>query len=62
MLDKQIIASDLRMMIEYYTELTVDEHLSNKTTKEADKAWNKIERLINPVSYTHLTLPTILRV
>jgi len=54
MLDKQIIASDLRMAIEYYTELTVDEHLSNKTTKEADKAWNKIERLINQLSRSEL--------
>jgi hypothetical protein len=46
-MDKQAIASDLRMMIEYYTELTVNEHMSGKITKEADKAWKKVEKLIN---------------
>jgi hypothetical protein len=54
MLDKQIIASDLRMMIEYYTELTVNEHMSSKTTPEADKAWKKIDRLINQLTRSEL--------
>ena len=46
-MDKQWTASDLRMAIELYTMLTVDEHMSGKITKEADKAWKKVEKLIN---------------
>ena len=46
-MDKQAIASDLRMAIELYTILTVDENMSGKITKEADKAWKKVEKLIN---------------
>jgi hypothetical protein len=44
------LASDLRIAIEYYTELTVNEHMSGKVTKEADKAWKKIEKLINKLA------------
>ena len=46
-MEKQTIASDLRIAIEYYTELTVNEHMSGKMDKEADKAWKKVEKLIN---------------
>ena len=49
-MDKQAIASDLRSAIEYYTELTVNEHMSGKITKEADKAWKKVEKLINQLA------------
>jgi len=49
-MDKQTIASDLRMAIELYTMLTVDEHMSSKITKEADKAWKKVEKLINQLA------------
>jgi len=45
--DKAWIASELRSQIAYYTELTVNEHLSGKLDKEADKAWKKVEKLIN---------------
>jgi hypothetical protein len=50
MMDKQSIASDLRIAVEYYTELTVNEHMSGKITKEADKAWKKVEKLINQLA------------
>jgi hypothetical protein len=46
-MDKQAIGSDLRSAIEYYTELTIDEHLTGKLNKDADKTWNKIVNLIN---------------
>jgi hypothetical protein len=49
-MDKQTIASDLRIAIEYYTELTVNEHLSGKITKQAEKAWKKVENLINQLA------------
>jgi hypothetical protein len=49
-MDKQWTASDLRIAIEYYTELTVNEHMSGKITKEADKAWKKVEKLINQLA------------
>ena len=45
--DKAWIASELRSQIAYYTELTVNEHTSGKLDKEADKAWKKVETLIN---------------
>ena len=45
--DKAWIASELRSQIAYYTDLTVNEHLSGKLDKEADKAWKKVEKLIN---------------
>ena len=45
--DKNFIASELRSTIEYYTELTVNEHMSGKITEEADRAWKKVEKLIN---------------
>jgi len=50
MIDKLEVASSLRSAIEYYTELTVAEHVSGKITKEADKAWNKIENLIDKLT------------
>jgi hypothetical protein len=49
-MNKQIITSDLRMAIELYTVLTVEEHMSGKITKEADKAWKKIQKLINQLA------------
>jgi len=45
-------ASDLRMAIEYYTELTVIEHQSGKITKDADKAWKRVEKLIHELEVT----------
>ena len=45
--NRQEVASNLRMMIEYYTELTVEEHMTGKMNKEADKAWKKCDKLIN---------------
>jgi len=49
-MDKLETASSLRSMIHYYTELTVNEHLTSKLNKEADKAWKKIEKLINQLA------------
>ena len=49
-MDKQWIASDLRIAVEYYSELTVNEHMSGKITKEADKAWKNVEKLINQLA------------
>jgi len=46
-MDKLAIASSLRSMIAYYTELTVNEHMSQETTPEADEAWQDIVKLIN---------------
>lgn len=46
-MDKLLIGSELRSLIEYYTEVTVEEHMTGKLNKEADKAWNKIIQLIN---------------
>ena len=45
--DKAWIASELRSQIAYYTELTVNEHMSGKLDKQADKTWKKVEQLIN---------------
>jgi len=50
MIDKLEVASSLRSAIEYYTELTVDEHLSGKLNKDADRTWKKIEDLINKLT------------
>ena len=49
-MDKAWLASELRSMIGYYTDLTVDEHMSGKINKEADKAWEKIQNLINKLA------------
>ena len=46
-MDKAWIASELRSKIGYYTDLTVDEHLNQKITPEADEAWQNIVKLIN---------------
>jgi len=46
-IEKQAIASHLRSMIAYYTELTVNEQMSQEITPEADEAWKDIEKLIN---------------
>ena len=51
-MNKQETASNLRTMIEYYTELTVDEHLTNKINRDADKAWKKILKLIEKLEKT----------
>lgn len=45
-IDKAALGSDLRSLIEYYTELTVEEHMTGKINKEADQTWNKILVLI----------------
>lgn len=45
-INKQFVASELRSMIAYYTELTVNEHMSQEITPEADEAWKDIEKLI----------------
>ena len=45
--DKQFVASELRSAIAYYTELTVNEHMSQEITPEADEAWRDILNLIN---------------
>ena len=49
-MDKAWIASELRSQIAYYTELTVNEHMSGKLDKEADKAWKKVDKLINKLT------------
>ena len=46
-MDKAWIGSELRSAIAYYTELTVNEHMSQETTPEADEAWQTIQKLIN---------------
>lgn len=50
MIDKLAVASSLRSVIEHYTELTVNEHLSGQITKDADKAWNKVVELIDKLT------------
>jgi hypothetical protein len=45
--DKNFIASELRSAIAYYTELTVNEQMSQEITPEADEAWKDIQKLIN---------------
>jgi len=50
MIDKLGIASDLRIAIEYYTELTVNEHLTQTLNKDADKAWKKVDKLIKQLA------------
>jgi len=49
-INKSWIASELRSQIAYYTELTVNEHMSGKLNKEADKAWKKVDKLINKLT------------
>jgi hypothetical protein len=48
--DKLAIGSDLRSLIEYYTELTVDEHMTGTRNKDADKTWKKITQLISKLT------------
>jgi len=48
--DKNFIASELRSAIAYYTELTVNEHMSQEITPEADQAWKDIEKLIKQLA------------
>jgi hypothetical protein len=50
MIDKLETASSLRSAIEHYTELTVNEHMSGKITKDADMAWKRIENLIGKLT------------
>jgi hypothetical protein len=45
-MDRNAIGSDLRSLIEHYTELTVEEHMTGKINKEADQTWNTILVLI----------------
>ena len=49
-MDKLAIGSDLKSLIEYYTELTVDEHMNGTQNKEADKTWKKINQLIDKLT------------
>ena len=49
-MDKLAIGSDLRSLIEYYTELTVDEHMTGTRNKDADKTWKKITQLIDKLT------------
>jgi len=49
-MSKQIIASELRSAIEYYTELTVNEHLSQRINPDADEAWKTITNLIEQLA------------
>jgi hypothetical protein len=49
-MDKLAIGSDLRSLIEYYTELTVDEHMTGTRNKDADKTWKKITQLISKLT------------
>ena len=49
-IDKKAIGSDLRSLIEYYTELTVNEHLTQTLNKDADKAWKKVDKLIKQLA------------
>jgi hypothetical protein len=49
-MDKLAIGSDLRSLIEYYTELTVDEHMTGTQNKEANKTWKKITQLIDKLT------------
>jgi len=46
-IDKQFIASELKAAIYHYTALTVIEHQSGKITRDAEKAWKRIENLIH---------------
>jgi hypothetical protein len=50
MIDKLEVASSLRSAIEHYTELTVNEHMSGKITKDADMAWKRVEYLITKLT------------
>ena len=50
MIDKLGIASDLRMVVELYTVLTVEEHMTGNINKEADKAWKQVQKLINQLA------------
>jgi hypothetical protein len=45
-MDKLLIGSQLRSLIEYYAEVTVEEHMTGKLNKEADKTWKKITQLV----------------
>jgi hypothetical protein len=49
-MDKLAIGSDLRSLIEHYTELTVDEHMTGTRNKDADKTWKKITQLISKLT------------
>ena len=49
-MDKWSIGSELKGLIEHYTELTVNEHMSGQLNKEADVTWNEITQLINKLT------------
>jgi hypothetical protein len=49
-MDKLLMGSQLRSLIEYYAEVTVEEHMTGKLNKEADKTWKKITQLINKLT------------
>ena len=49
-MDKLLRGSQLRSLIEYYAEVTIEEHMTGKLNKEADKTWKKITQLINKLT------------
>ena len=49
-INREAIASDLRDAVEYYTELTVDEHLTGTIGKDAEMAWKKVDKLIKQLA------------
>ena len=49
-MDKLLMGSELRSLIEHYTELTVDEHMTGTRNKDADKTWKKITQLISKLT------------
>ena len=49
-MDKLLIGSKLRSLIEHYAEVTTEEHMTGKLNKEADKTWNEITQLINKLT------------
>lgn len=49
-MDKLLMGSQLRSLIEYYAEVTIEEHMTGKLNKEADKTWKKITQLINKLT------------
>jgi len=51
-IDKQFIASELKAAIYHYAALTVIEHQSGKITRDAEKAWKRIENLIRQLEVT----------
>ena len=49
-MDKLLMGSQLRSLIEYDAEVTIEEQMTGKLNKEADKTWKKITQLINKLT------------